>query len=112
MERGNRMSNSSFVIFIAKNRENQCKLGISIPQKIVKKASQRNLYKRQIKNMFSMFLISNEKSCSNEENHVHCNKVLIVKSNYLKSDFENNKKNFEQIMKKEYFKRKINRTKK
>jgi len=45
----------TFSVFYVKNKTNSCRLGVSLPKKIIAKATTRNRIKRLIKNSFSMF---------------------------------------------------------
>jgi ribonuclease P protein component len=44
-----------FSVFFIKNKTNRCRLGVSLPKKIIAKATKRNKIKRIIKNSFNMF---------------------------------------------------------
>ena len=90
--------NTSFVIFLAKNNLNNCQFGISIPQKIVKKAVDRNYYKRQIRNMLMLHLKKNNDSCQVTNNHSHYNLVIIIRYPYLENNFQTNQENLYKLL--------------
>ena len=50
-----RSEDEMFAVFYVKNKTNACRLGVSLPKKIIAKATTRNRIKRLIKNSFSMF---------------------------------------------------------
>ena len=50
-----RSEDEMFSVFYVKNKTNACRLGVSLPKKIIAKATTRNRIKRLIKNSFSMF---------------------------------------------------------
>ena len=45
----------TFSVFYIKNKTNSCRLGVSLPKKIIAKATKRNKIKRIIKNSFNVF---------------------------------------------------------
>ena len=94
---GQRIANPNFVIFSAENNLDNCLFGISIPQKLVKKAVDRNYYKRQIRNMIILFLKKNGDSCQIGRAHQHRNFVIIVRHFYLVKDFSTNKQNLYKL---------------
>ncbi len=50
-----RSEDELFSVFFVKNKTNHCRLGVSLPKKIIAKATRRNKIKRIIKNSFSVF---------------------------------------------------------
>ena len=50
-----RSEDKLFSVFFVKNKTNLCRLGVSLPKKIIAKATKRNKIKRIIKNSFNMF---------------------------------------------------------
>jgi ribonuclease P protein component len=44
-----------FSVFFVKSKTKHCRLGVSLPKKIITKAATRNKIKRTIKNSFSFF---------------------------------------------------------
>ena len=104
---GKKVANPSFVIFSTENNLDNCQFGISIPQKLVKKAVDRNYYKRQIRNMLILHLKENNDNCKVDDNHSHYNFVIIIRYLYLENDFQTNQKNLYKLL---FFiyKRKIN----
>ncbi len=50
-----RSEDEMFTVFYVKNKTNACRLGVSLPKKIIAKATTRNRIKRLIKNSFSLF---------------------------------------------------------
>ncbi|WNE41457.1 MAG: Ribonuclease P protein component [Mycoplasmataceae bacterium] len=92
--------NNQFIIFYSKNQDQEkvienCRIGISIPQKIVKKAFLRNRYKRQVKSML-IDLMKNNKNFSSRFSKWDF--VLLIKENFIKSKFEENKENLKKLL--------------
>ncbi|RHZ37739.1 ribonuclease P protein component [endosymbiont GvMRE of Glomus versiforme] len=79
LNQGKKTVNSEFVIFYLPNQLNNCRFGISIPRKIVKKATQRNYYKRQIKNILTCFLKEQKDDCQVYRSN-HYDLVIIIRS--------------------------------
>jgi len=80
-KQGKKIINSEFVAFYLPNHLNTCRFGISIPRKIVKNATQRNYYKRQIKNILASFLKEHKIVCPfNQPNHYDL--VIVVRPNF------------------------------
>ncbi|RHZ36551.1 ribonuclease P protein component [endosymbiont GvMRE of Glomus versiforme] len=79
LSQGKKIVNSDFVIFYLPNQLNNCRFGISIPRKVVKKATQRNYYKRQIKNILTCFLKESKDDCQIYQSN-HCDLVIITRS--------------------------------
>jgi ribonuclease P protein component len=104
---GQKTFNHSFVIFSVQNKLDNCQFGISVPQKLVKKAVDRNYYKRQIRNMLILNLKEHHDSCKLDNEHSHRKFVIIVRHLYLQNDFQTNQKNLYKLL---FFiyKRKIN----
>ena len=50
-----RLEDELFSVFFIKNKTNHCRLGVSLPKKIIAKATRRNKIKRIIKNSFNVF---------------------------------------------------------
>ena len=44
-----------FSVYFVENKTNLCRLGVSLPKKIIAKATKRNRIKRIIKNSFNLF---------------------------------------------------------
>ena len=84
--------------FQLKNNLDNCQFGISVPQKLVKKAVDRNYYKRQIRNMLILHLKENNDSCQVDNNHSHYNFVIIIRYLYLEKDFQTNQKNLYKLL--------------
>ena len=80
----------SFVLYTTAKKEDEARIGISLPKKIGH-AVDRNLYKRQVR-MMCQDLISFE-NCPFDA-------VLIVRFGYLSNDFEHNKKSLEKLFSK------------
>jgi ribonuclease P protein component len=95
---GQKIANPSFVIFFVKNDLNNCQFGISTPQKLIKKAVDRNYYKRQIRDMLILHLKKYQDSCQTSDNHSHFNFVIIVRYSYLEIDFATNQKNLYKLL--------------
>lgn len=81
IEKNKKVVNSGFVIFCSPSQLNNCRYGISIPRKLVKKAVQRNHYKRQIKNILAKY----KNVCQNLSSS-HYNLVIIVRPGFLAID--------------------------
>lgn len=92
------MANPSFVIFATENKLTNCQFGISVPQKLVKKAVDRNYYKRQIRNMIILHLKKYQNSCQTEVNHSHFSFVLIIRYPYLDNNFATNQENLYKLL--------------
>lgn len=96
---GKRIINFSlpqFSFYTSKNNSlSHCQFGISVPRKMIKKASERNFYKRQIKNILIPWL---QKADYCHPQHSHQNLIIIVRYPYLKNDFAANQKNLEQLL--------------
>ncbi|WNE41180.1 MAG: Ribonuclease P protein component [Mycoplasmataceae bacterium] len=95
---GQKLVNDSFVAFLFANKIENCQFGISTPKKIIKKAVDRNHYKRQIRDMLIKFLKKNQDSCQTKENHNHFSFVIIVRYSYLENDFQTNQKNLYKLL--------------
>ena len=95
---GQKFSNHSFIVFSVQNKLDNCQFGISVPQKMVKKAVERNRYKRQIRNMLMLRLKENSDSCQASDKHYHGNFVIIVRHLYLEKDFQTNQKNLYKLL--------------
>jgi ribonuclease P protein component len=96
--KGQKIVNASFVVFSVKNKLNNCQFGISIPKKLVKKAVDRNRFKRQVREMLITHLKNHQDSCKISTNHSHYNFVIIVRYPYLESDFATNQKNLYKLL--------------
>jgi len=73
------------VAFYLPNHLNTCRFGISIPRKIVKKATRRNYCKRQIKNILVSFLKEYKNACPfNQPNHYDL--VIVARQSFLTND--------------------------
>src|SRR5271156_4458074 len=79
IEAKRRIFNDSFVIFWTANNQVNCQFGISIPRKLVKKAVDRNYYKRQIRHMLLLHLKKRNYSCQTIPPHFHSNLVIIIR---------------------------------
>jgi ribonuclease P protein component len=101
---GQKVGNRNFTIFARKNQLNNCQFGISIPQHFVKKAVQRNYYKRQIRNMLIQHLKKHNDSCQITANHRHHNLVIIIRPAYLDQDFATNCESLFQLLMLAYLK--------
>ena len=86
------------MIFSTASNLDNCQFGISVPQKLVKKAVDRNYYKRQIRNMLILHLKEHNDSCQVDNNHTHYNFVIITRYLYLESDFPTNQKNLYKLL--------------
>ena len=102
VEGGQKIFNPSFTIFFTTNDSNNCRFGISIPQKLVKLATDRNFYKRQVREMLIFHLKSKESkqsnSCQTDTEHRHIDFVIIVRYLYLKNNFPTNQENLYKLL--------------
>ena len=97
-KQGKKVINSEFVAFYLPNHLNTCRFGISVPRKIVKKATQRNYCKRQIKNILVSFLREHEIICPfNQPNHYDL--VIVIRPNFLTiNDFSAKQKSLVELL--------------
>jgi len=95
---GKKVNNASFSIFSIENNLENCQFGISIPQKLVKKAVDRNYYKRQIRNMLIFHLKEHNDTCQVNNDHIHYNFVIIIRYFYLESSFQINQKKLNKLL--------------
>lgn len=88
--------NNQLIIFYSEKKDKEnCRFGISIPKKIVKKAVYRNKYKRQIKSI----LISIIKEKSNPLRRIsNWDLVLVIKENFIKENFQKNKDDLKKLL--------------
>ncbi|MCE8167920.1 MAG: ribonuclease P protein component [Candidatus Moeniiplasma glomeromycotorum] len=85
-----------FSFYIAKNNSlPHCQFGISVPRKMIKKATGRNFYKRQVKNILIRWI---QKSNHCRPYHSHQSLIIILRYPYLKNDFATNQKNLEFLL--------------
>ena len=96
--KGQKIVNPSFVVFSVANNFNNCQFGISTPKKLIKKAVDRNRFKRQVRDMLISYLKKNSDSCQISDNHLHCNFVIIIRYPYLENDFQINQKNLYKLL--------------
>src|SRR5437879_9703429 len=93
------MMNSAFVASYLLNHMNTGRIGISVQRKIVKKATQRNYCKRQIKNILaSSFLREHKIICPfNQPNHYDL--VIVIRPNFLAvNDFSVKQKSLVELL--------------
>lgn len=104
-----KISNENFIIFFSKvvsfrNLKNQgpeeitkqiCKLGISIPQRTVRKAVLRNKYKRQLKAIIAESIQENKNFLTR---FVGYSLVLVVKDKFRNHSFVENKESLRKIL--------------
>jgi ribonuclease P protein component len=95
---GQKVSNRNFSIFLTRNKLDNCQFGISTPQKIVKKAVERNYYKRQIRHMLISHLQKYNESCRIDDSHLHYNLIIILRSSYLENDFTTNQESLYKLL--------------
>lgn len=81
IEKRKKVINSEFVIFYSPSQLGNCRFGIGISCKLVKKATQRNYYKRQIKNI----LVSHKNLYQNPSSHYDL--VIIIRPEFLMGQF-------------------------
>ncbi|CAI2183012.1 6079_t:CDS:2, partial [Funneliformis geosporum] len=83
INQGKKVISAEFRIFYSPNQLNNCQWGISTPQKLVKKATQRNYYKRQIKSI----LAQHKDSICQALTPKHYNLLIIIRPGFLTSQF-------------------------
>jgi len=98
IKKGKKVNNASFSIFSIENNLENCQFGISIPQKLVKKAVDRNYYKRQIRNMLIFHLKEHNDTCQINNDHIHYNFIIIIRYFYLESSFQINQKKLNRLL--------------
>lgn len=76
IDRGKKIINSEFMIFYFPNQLNNCQFGISTTSRKVKKATQRNYYKRQIKS-----ILAKQDICRTLPKHY--NLLIIIRPGFL-----------------------------
>jgi ribonuclease P protein component len=76
--------NSEFVIFYSPSKLINHRFGISIPRKLVKKPTERNYCKRQVKNILIFFLKENSQQNSFQLRHFDF--VVIIRSGFRNED--------------------------
>lgn len=92
------MSNNNFTFFFSKSKLSNCRFGISIPQKLVKKSVERNCYKRQIRSMLIQHLKKYNDSCQTSNKHFHYNLIIIIRLTYLSNDFIVNRESLYELL--------------
>lgn len=70
-----------------------CRFGITIPQRIVKKAVMRNKYKRQLRSI----IIALEKK-NYLKKFSKWDFLIVIKSDFTKNNFEKNKEQFKKLL--------------
>lgn len=103
IEERNKISNENFVIFFSrfynfdksrnKSKENY-KIGISIPQRIVKKAFLRNKYKRQLKAIIFELIKENKNFLARFAGYSF---VLVIREKFKVNSFKDNKESLRKI---------------
>lgn len=97
IQQGKKLVNSDLAIFACPNHLANCRFGISIPRKLVKKATQRNYYKRQVKNIIILWLKANNDSCQIIQPD-HQDLVIIVRSGFLLHNFAAKQDSWERLI--------------
>lgn len=98
IKKGKKIANRNFVIFLRKNRLSNCQFGISIPQKLAKKATKRNHFKRQVRSILILYLKKHDNNCCTDNGYFHYNYVIIIRSFYLESNFKANQENLWKLL--------------
>ena len=88
---------SNYLIYYKKNNLEKARFGIAIPKKIAKKASTRNLFKRQIRNIISKIF---NYEITEKERSVDF--VIIIKREFIEKDFFGKEKSLHNLIKKVY----------
>ena len=86
-----------FIIYYDDNKHNECRFGISIPRRMVKLATKRNLYKRQIYSMLISYFKAYDSICKGKRSF-HYDFFIIIGSFYLENNFETNKKKLQNLL--------------
>jgi len=88
--------NNQLIIFYSEKKDKEnCRFGISIPKKIVKKAVHRNKYKRQIKSILISIIKEKNKPLRIISNWDF---VLVIKENFIKESFQKNKEDLKKLL--------------
>lgn len=99
-----KISNESFIIFFSNNGNTKgdlksakqaCKVGISIPQRIVRKAVFRNKYKRQLKAIIATSIKDNKNFLAR---FVDYSFVLVIKDKFKQLTFAENKESLRKLL--------------
>ena len=108
IKRKKRLFNDQFTVFFCKRSLDKnftnlanCRFGISVPQKMVKRAFLRNRYKRQIREMIICFFKSNKKILINFQD---LDFVIIVRQSFKEYEFAENKKSLFCLLKSIFWK--------
>ena len=88
--------NNQLIIFYSEKKDKEnCRFGISIPKKIVKKAVHRNKYKRQIKSVLISIIKEKNKPLRIISNWDF---VLVIKESFIKESFQKNKEDLKKLL--------------
>jgi len=88
--------NNQLIIFYSEKKDKEnCRFGISIPKKIVKKAVHRNKYKRQIKSVLISIIKEKNKPLRRISNWDF---VLVIKESFIKESFQKNKEDLKKLL--------------
>ncbi|WNE41819.1 MAG: Ribonuclease P protein component [Mycoplasmataceae bacterium] len=88
--------NNQLIIFYSEKKDKEnCRFGISIPKKIVKKAVHRNKYKRQIKSALISIIKEKNKPLRRISNWDF---VLVIKESFIKESFQKNKEDLKKLL--------------
>ena len=85
---GKKLANHSFVLYYAPKKEEQARIGISLPRKIGN-AVQRNKYKRQLRMMCQELV---------DFSRAQKDLIIIIRFGYLEHDYRTNKNNLEKLL--------------
>lgn len=91
IKKGNRTSNTNYIIYVISNEREYYRFGISVGKKISNRAVIRNKLKRQLKS-----IIDNHKNLYQN----HQDYIIIMKRNCLESNYEELENSFLNIMNK------------
>ncbi len=85
---GKKVVNHSFVLYYVPKKEEQSRVGITLPKKIGH-AVDRNLYKRQVRMMCQELIDFSSASLDI---------IIILRFGYLEHDYRTNKNNLEKLL--------------
>ena len=85
---GKKLANHSFVLYYVPKKEEQARVGISLPRKIGN-AVQRNKYKRQLRMMCQELV---------DFSRAQKDLIIIIRFGYLEHDYRTNKNNLEKLL--------------
>ena len=91
-----KLINESFLIFWYLNKLGHCQFGISVPQKMIKKSTKRNYYRRQVHSMLNSIFKKNNNFCCYRKNHFDL--IIIIRQPYLTNIFLSNQEKLTEVL--------------